>query len=198
MRLIPIAIATACLALGACTQQAVQTTFDPPYPERNAAGDPILAVFEGRVPCEVPDCRVLKVSLVLYGRAKRPTTYWLGTVSVGIDSDRVVAQGTWTVGRGVDGYPNAVVYRLDRQADERVRRLWRLNDNIAMLLDANMRPKSGDASWGGYSLSRDTAPYGPRTYPYDEHKGRFLFPGERVAAPLQWRPCPNRFFWRFV
>jgi hypothetical protein len=135
-------------------------------------------VFEGRVPCEVSDCRVLKVGLVLYGRDRRPTTYWLGTVSVGIDSERVVTQGRWTVGRGVEGYPNAVVYRLDQNADRRVRQLWRVNDDIAWLLDADLRPKAGDASWGGYALSRDRAPYGPRTYPHDERKGRFLYPGE--------------------
>jgi disulfide bond formation protein DsbB len=31
-------------------------TFEPPYPQVNAAGDPILAVFEGRIPCSSPHC----------------------------------------------------------------------------------------------------------------------------------------------
>ena len=143
----------------------VTATFDPAYPETNANGDPILAVFEGRIPCDLPGCQRRKIQLVLYasGHQKTPTTYWLGIIGTS-GNDRVVRQGTWDTRRGVEGYPEALVYVLDA-ADEDLRRLWRVNDDVALLLDDRMSPKAGNGAWG-YMLSRYDAPYGPRTYVY--------------------------------
>jgi hypothetical protein len=54
--------------LAACSVlPTVQTRFDRPYRERIAAGELILAVFVGRVPCATRDCEMRKVELVLYG-----------------------------------------------------------------------------------------------------------------------------------
>ena len=60
----------------------VTASFDPPYPETNSSGDPILAVLEGRIPCSVAGCDKRKVALVLYESKKEraPATYWLGVV----------------------------------------------------------------------------------------------------------------------
>ena len=62
------------------------SSFDPAYPAVNAQGDPILAVYEGRTPCQ--DCQtaqLVKMQLVLYHNRETatPTTYWLGLVKVG-------------------------------------------------------------------------------------------------------------------
>ena len=140
-------------------------TFDPPYPKVDAAGAPILAVFEGRIPCFVAGCEKRKVSLVLYrDRATNaPGTYWLGLVGVGLGSTREVSQGAWATGRGVADYPEAVVYELDAGAPDDLRQFWRVSEDVLLPLDRNMRPRAGNSAWG-FMLSRYSAPYGPRTY----------------------------------
>jgi hypothetical protein len=161
------------LAMLGCVHDPVQTTFDPAYPERNGAGDSILAVFEGRIPCAIEGCEKRKVVLVFYGRdeGRVPTSYWLGVVGIGNDS--LVQQGVWTTRRGVQEYPNGLVYILDSKADPSLQFLWRVNDEIILVLDQDLRPKAGDAAWG-YMLSRDCAAYGPRTYPYDKRTKQFV------------------------
>ena len=72
--------------------------------------------------------------------------------------------GTWAHDRAVPGYPDALVYVLDDRADPSLRRLWRVTDDILLVLDEERRPRAGNAAWGNM-LSRDPAPYGPRTYP---------------------------------
>jgi hypothetical protein len=160
-------IASAALALALSRSSyfhRAAMTFDPPYPEVNAHGDPILAVFEGRIPSPVPTRQMVKVGLVLYQdrNASAPTTYWLGIVGTQ-GNDRLVTSGTWTIKRGVEGYPDAVVYELDANAAFDLRHYWRVDDNILLPLDASMRPKVGNSAWG-YVLSRYAAAYGPRTY----------------------------------
>ena len=162
------------LLTGCVHQQPVQTTFDPPYPERNGAGEPIVATFFGRIPCVVASCEMRKVELVLYGRevGKVPTTYWLGQVGVGSGNDRIVEAGTWAAKRGVQGYPEGVVYALDSPNDRSLQYLWRVNDEVLLILGRDMQPTAGNAAWGNM-LSRDCAPYGPKTYSYDKHARRF-------------------------
>jgi hypothetical protein len=171
MLLFPVSV----LTLLGCVHHAVQTTFDPAYPERNGAGDPIVAVFEGRIPCAIQGCEIRKVELVLYGRdaGRIPTTYWLGQLRVGMGNDRLVQQGAWIVRRGLQEYPDGLVYALDSSADPSLRYLWRVNDEIVLVLDQNLRPQAGNAAWGSM-LSRDCTPYGPKTYPYDERAKRFV------------------------
>jgi hypothetical protein len=73
----------------------------------------------------------------------------------------------------VQEYPNGLVYALDSHADPSLQYLWRVNNEIVLVLDPNLRPKVGNAAWG-FMLSRDCEPYGPRTYPYDERAKRFV------------------------
>lgn len=126
---------------------------DPLYPAQNANGDPILGVFEGRIPCA--DCEKTKVALVLYESAttKRPSTYWLARVGVGRTDERIVTQGAWTARRGAKDYPDAVVYELDASAPEDLRLYLRVSENVLLPLDRDMNVKAGNASWG-YMLSR--------------------------------------------
>ena len=140
-------------------------TFHPPYPQVDEAGASILAVFEGRIPFFVANCEKRKVGLVLYhdGATSAPSSYWLGVIGVGLSNEREVTQGTWTIRRGAEEYPEAVVYELDRKAPDDLRRYWRLTQDILLPLDQTMRPKPGNSAWG-FMLSRHAAPYGPRTY----------------------------------
>ena len=139
-------------------------TFEPPYPQFNASGDPILAVFEGRIPCSSPHCERRKVGLVLYedSATRTPSTYWLGLVGL-TGNDRIVIQGSWTIRKGVKDFPEAVVYELDAGAPDDLQRHWRVSEEVLLPLDQSLRPLPGNAAWG-YMLSRDDAPYGPRTY----------------------------------
>jgi hypothetical protein len=164
---------SAFVLLGCVSRAPVQTTFEPAYPERNSVGDPISAVFAGRIPCEIQGCDKRKVVLVFYGREAGtiPTTYWLGQVTVGDDSH--VQLGAWTTRRGLPQYPNGLVYELDSNADPTLQHLWRVSDDVILVLDQQLRPVAGNAAWG-HMLSRDCAPYGPRTYPYDERTRQFL------------------------
>ena len=165
----------AAMALGGCLHESrVQTTFDPPYPEHSTSGDSILGVYVGRVPCDAVDCEKLKVQLVLYRKpdTQAPASYWLGVVGAK-GNDRLVTRGQWVVQRGVQDYPQATVYALDANAEASLRYFWRVNEDILLVLDPDMRPRAGDAAWG-YMLSRDAAPYGPKTYRFDARKKRFL------------------------
>lgn len=143
-----------CMSQNAYFRQA-PTDFEPPYPALNANNDPILGVFEGRVPCYEPNCEKIKTALVLYGNveAMAPTTYWLGRVLVDGGNERDVFEGVVTTRRGINGYPDAIVYALDDNAPVDTRLYWRVDENILLPLDDNLNPKAGNAGWG-YMLSR--------------------------------------------
>jgi hypothetical protein len=87
-------------------------TFEPPYPQVNAAGDPILAVFEGRIPCSSPHCERRKVGLVLYQYAatRTPSTYWLGLVGL-TGNDRLVIKGPGPSARASEIFPRRLSTR---------------------------------------------------------------------------------------
>lgn len=101
-------VAVVCLAVwwhnGA--RRPTTVTFEPPYPQFNAAGDPIRTVFEGRIPCSSPNCERRKVGLVLYQHAatRTPSTYWLGLIGL-TGNDRIVIQGTWSIRKGARDFP---------------------------------------------------------------------------------------------
>jgi hypothetical protein len=153
---------------GQRSSKTLTATFDPPYPEFNAKGDPIQSVMEGRVACQATGCDKLKVTLVLYAKAqdRSPSSYWLGIIGTS-GNDRVVSQGAWEMRKGVEGYLEAAVYALDSDAGLGLQYFWRVNDDILLVLDERMRPRSGDSAWG-YMLSRLEAPYGPRTYTWTQ------------------------------
>jgi hypothetical protein len=154
------------LALGGCVRsREMVATFAPPYPEANEGGEPIYAVFEGRVPCSTDDNDKLKVSLVLYQRrdTKVPVAYWLGVVGCGQGDKSTVRQGALHLSQGTKEFSDARVYELDANSIPELRLLWQVNENILLPLDDNRSPRVGNAAWG-YMLSRYGKPYGPRTY----------------------------------
>lgn len=84
-------------------------------------------------------------------------------VAVGAGDDRKVVQGDWTIRKGVEDFPEAVVYQLDAKGPDDLQRFWRASADILLPLDESLRPKAGNSAWG-YMLSRYAALYGPRTY----------------------------------
>lgn len=134
------------------------TTFEPWYPAANESGDPVFAVFEGRIPCmAIPECSKTKVGLALYHHAQTqlPTTYLLARVDVGTGNDRVTNAGTWTITHGTALDPQASVYQLDENAPQDFRSYWAIGQDILFMLDQDRKPKVGDASYS-YVLNRIT------------------------------------------
>ncbi len=148
-------------ALTGCTVQRERSTASEPwYGATNENGDPVFAVFEGRVPCVEPtlkDCEKIKVALALYRdrRTEAPTTYALARVHVASspEGSRAVVIGTWRVTRGMPLDANAPVYELDASAPAEFRLYWRIGENILFVLDSALNPRVGTASWS-YALNR--------------------------------------------
>lgn len=130
------------------------TTFEPWYPVVNENGDPVFTVFESRIPCAVIDCTKIKFALALYRNreTKAPTTYKMARVYVGKGNDRTVNEGTWIITRGTKLDPQAVVYQLDSNAPQEFRSYWAIGQDILFILDQDMNPRVGDASYG-YALN---------------------------------------------
>lgn len=127
----------------------VETLFQP----ANRYGDPLFGVFESKVPCE--DCSAIKIGLALYrdDETWAPTTYKLVRVYVGKSDEQHVNEGVWMVDGEVEGYPDAVVYRLDSRAPDEYKSLWAINDDLLLILDEDGKPRVGNAGFG-YILNR--------------------------------------------
>lgn len=156
------ALFVAMLTLAACGLSEGQTAArEPWYPSVNAHGDPVMAVYESRVPClderarATPGCEKVKVALILYRDAASgaPTTYLLGCVYVGDDSGRLETAGSWSMGAGTALDPAARVYELDANAPAEFRSYWVVSADILFILDRDRRPRVGDAGYG-YVLNR--------------------------------------------
>jgi hypothetical protein len=126
---------------------------EPYYPLVNSEGDPILGVFESRIPCG--DCYAIKFGLILYQdpETKQPTTYMLSRVHVGSGDIRTVNEGKWSKEKGAAGYPEATIFKLDNNAPEEFRSYWTLNDNLLLILDPYGNPRIGHAGFG-YILNK--------------------------------------------
>lgn len=131
-------------------------TLEPWYPAVNENGDPVLAVYEGHIPCmAIPDCNKIKVGLALYQSAqtKLPTTYLLARVVVGTGNDRITNSGTLTQTHGTALDPQVVVYQLDANAPQEFRLYWVIGRDILFMLDQNRNPRVGDTAYS-YVLNR--------------------------------------------
>ncbi len=139
------------LLLASCGTE--ETMPAPWYPEMNAQGDSVLAVYESRVPC--PDCQRLKLALVVYGdgTSHLPSTYLMGRVYVGKNDDRLTNSGIIEVVQGTALDPSHTVYRLGSGAPAEFQSFWKLNEDLLFVLDDKLSPKVGDAGHG-YVLNK--------------------------------------------
>lgn len=157
-------------ALIAASELALARAVDrlSPPPVLPAIGEPtrqlpdsVLGVFEGRTPCSplaaeftgfpLRNCEKIKWELALHHepRSGRPTTFeYKGT--------RSSRRGTWSTARGTPSDANAVVHRLQYESGKTLA-LLRVDANILLILDTDLRPMVGDASWS-YTLSRTDKP----------------------------------------
>ena len=131
-------------------------------PLLKAFGSVLVGVFGGRTPCRevaqqlnhpvATDCMKLKWELTLYQdpQTRTPTTYKLrGTLFR--DYDR---QGTWTIVRGRQGDPNALIFKLDPEKNGRSLLLFNADDRVLFFLhnDGSLMVGNRDFS---YTLNRD-------------------------------------------
>jgi hypothetical protein len=149
-----------CILSGCAVEQPGSTLPERWYPPTNDRGDPIFAVFEGRIPCtdsKLSGCDKIKVALALYRdtKSQAPTTYKLARVYVATSPEgaRSVVDGAWTVTRGMKLNPGAAVYRLDAGAPPEFRAYWSIGEDILFVLDKDMSPRVGTAGWS-YVLNR--------------------------------------------
>jgi hypothetical protein len=127
----------------------------PPMP----AGSSVLGVFEGRTPCHeivfeftimapYPGCLKIKWKLTLYRdqtTAASSTYLFQGT--------RTLREGTWSILRGTQSDPEAVVYQLQLDNDQPPVSFLKVDDNHLFMLDRNLNFLVGNALFS-YTLSR--------------------------------------------
>jgi len=124
----------------------------------------VLGVFEGRSPCqgiarqlkhaEDAGCMKAKWRVTLY---QNPETLAPTTCKVeGSLYRRGAREGKWSVIRGTETDPNAIVYRLDPTNTEPALFLLKGDDNVLFFLDQNRRPLVGHADFS-YTLNRRTS-----------------------------------------
>ncbi|MBL9047794.1 MAG: hypothetical protein JNK34_10900 [Tabrizicola sp.] len=128
---------------------------DAAWPDRESGGRPLLAQFEGRLPCRKPGCDKVKLGLAFYG-VPRAERFQLAIVEVDGGDDRQLYQGELRWKRGVSGFQSAEVILLSEDVPEAYRRWWQVSDEILLAVDADFRPIAGNASWGSM-LSRRIA-----------------------------------------
>ena len=159
IRVLSLCVLLAGAAAAGLGSAAVARTGAPgPGPAEPSPADSLVGVFEGRTPCgalfvefagyQGPSCEKMKWWLALHRNPQdgSPTTYEF-------DGTRVTRRGTWTITRGTATQPDAIVYRLSTELPQKWIAFQRVDDNVLLFLDQDLRVMVGDASWG-YVLSR--------------------------------------------
>jgi hypothetical protein len=133
--------------------QKPKSILTPWYPEFNDKKNPVLAVYESRIPCL--DCERIKMALVIYGHpaTHQPTTYMMARIYVGKNNDRVINSGEINIDKGTALDENHTVYRLKTGAPSEYQSFWLVTRDILFILDDAFMPKAGDAGQG-YVLNR--------------------------------------------
>ncbi len=126
-----------------------------------AVGPRVLAVLEGRTPCQGiarqlripvdPGCTKAKWRVTLYQNpvTKAPAAYRVEGSLFG----RRPRTGNWLLRRGIPGDPGATVYELAPAGGEPPVRLLRGDDSVVFFLDGEGRPLTGNAEFS-YTLNR--------------------------------------------
>lgn len=122
---------------------------EPLFPAQDDTGLARVAVYEGRLPCDLPGCDKVKVAIAVYGaNGQQPTRYLLARVRVDGSDTRDLFSGSLSLTSGIQGYPEGQVWTLDAAAPADYARLWPVTPDILLILDENLTPRPGNASWG--------------------------------------------------
>lgn len=135
----------------------------------------VLGVFVASTPCSkgtkpipgIPvnaDCELMKWNLTLYQDElnKAPATYTLhcyyglpkqGTTGFIDGGKKLDVEGRWTIIKGTNENPNAVIYQLMDNKTNKTISFLRLNNDLLHLLDNDQRLMIGSAAWS-YTLNR--------------------------------------------
>jgi len=124
-------------------------------------GPDVYGFFEGRSPCQeitrllnVPgreECIKIKWALILYQDpvTKSPTHYALG----GFLWRNPPKTGKWTIAKGTNEDPNAVVFQLDPEDRNGFLSFQKMDDNILFFLDKDRNLLIGNSQFS-YTLNR--------------------------------------------
>jgi len=125
----------------------------------------LFGVFDGRSPCQgiarelgigvSAGCIKVKWRITLWHdpQTKTPTRYRME------DSlhRRAPREGNWTIIRGTQTEPNAIIYRLAPTETEAALFLLRGDDDVLFFLDRNLKPLIGHGEFS-YTLNRKQSP----------------------------------------
>lgn len=141
-----------------CSGQRPETEqkFPPWYPETNQNGDTVYAVYENKLPCFDKGCTKLKFALAIYqnSQTKLPSTYMMARVYVAKDENgRITNSGNISISKSTISDAIITVYNLTTGAPDDFKHFWKINDSLIFILDNNLQPRVGDASYG-YVLNR--------------------------------------------
>ena len=134
---------------------------DPPRTTSRATGPTVLAMFDGRTPCQGiarelgiaarPGCRKAKWRLTLFHdpNTHEPTTFRLeGTLY-----RSQPREGPWRITRGIPGSPAAEVYELGAANGEPQALILKGDERVLFFLGRDRRPLTGNAT-NAYTLDR--------------------------------------------
>jgi len=129
-----------------------------------ATGPAVFGVFEGRSPCQgiarelkisvAAACTKVKWRVTLYQNPETlaPTVYKVeGSLHAGS-----AREGSWSLIRGTQEDPNAIVYRLEPTRTEPALLLLKGDENVIFLLDQDRSPLVGHGDFS-YALNRRSA-----------------------------------------
>jgi hypothetical protein len=117
-----------------------------------------VAVYEGRTPCgaianeftgfPAQNCEKIKWQLTFFrdARTGSPSAFLY-------EGTRTSRRGTWRILRGTPFDADAQVYQLTPLPGGRSLSLLNVDDKVLLLLDGELRPVAGDASWS-YAFNR--------------------------------------------
>lgn len=130
-----------------CSKASTVNTDNPNF----IPPDSLVGVFEGKIHC--PDCQQIKVRLTLYGSNDKSRGYLLERVYVGKGNDVTKTSGSWSIMKGININPDAVVYQLDGNSPADFGSYYAVDNNLLLFLDGNKNLRVGDAAHS-YTLSR--------------------------------------------
>lgn len=142
-----IALSVTGFYFSSCSKASTGNTDNPDF----IPPDSLVGVFEGKIHCA--DCQQTKVRLTLYGNKDNSRGYLLERVYVGKGNDVTKTSGSWTISKGINIDPDAVVFQLDSNSPAEFGSYYLVDNNLLLFLDENKNLKVGDAAHS-YTLSR--------------------------------------------